>query len=120
MEFELGASTTRRGVDVLVSNSARIRELMVLLESRMRRWFAVLAGFVLIGIALCFLPASSPRAGAPDAELKGAFRQPQKNGWTFVHLQGSPHQIGFQNGYLLAPEIEDTLKVTILEQTHGS
>ncbi len=31
-----------------------------------------------------------------------------------------PHEIGFQNGYLLAPEIEDTLKVTILEQTHES
>jgi Phospholipase B len=116
-EIELGASP-RRGVDVLVSNSAKIRELKVLLEARMRRWFVVLAGFVLTGIALCFLPASSPRAGAPNAELKGAFRQPEKNGWTFVHLQGTPHQIGFQNGYLLAPEIEDILRVTILETTH--
>ena len=37
-----------------------------------------------------------------------------------MHLQGTPHEIGFQNGYLLAPEIEDTLKVTILEQIHNS
>src|ERR1700723_3620381 len=63
-------------------------------------------------------PAASPQAGAPDAELKNAFRRPPKNGWTFVHLEGTPHEIGFQNGYLLAPEIEDTIKVTMLEVTH--
>ena len=37
-----------------------------------------------------------------------------------MHLQGTPHEIGFQNGYLLAPEIEDILKVVILEETHSS
>ena len=61
----------------------------------------------------------APR-GRTQSELKGAFRRPERNGWTFVHLQGTPHEIGFQNGYLLAPEIEDGLKVTILEQTHAS
>ncbi len=86
----------------------------------MPRWLVVLAGFVLTGIASSYPNASSPQASAPDAELKGAFRRPANNGWTFVHLQGTPHEIGFQNGYLLAPEIEDTLKVTILEQTHDS
>jgi len=73
-----------------------------------------------MGIALSISSASSTRAGTPETELKGAFRRSENNGWTFVHLQGTPHEIGFQNGYLLAPEIEDTLKVTILEQIHGS
>src|ERR1022692_2485476 len=86
----------------------------------MRRWLVVLAGLLLTGTFLSFSPISCLQASAPDAELNGAFRQPQKNGWTFVHLQGTPHQIGFQNGYLLAPEIEDTLKVVILEETHGT
>ena len=86
----------------------------------MRRWRVVLAGLVLTGIAWSFSSASSPRAATPEIELKGAFRRPENNGWTFVHLQGTPHEIGFQNGYLLAPEIEDTLKVTILEATHDS
>src|SRR5208283_1190776 len=86
----------------------------------MRRWLLVLAGLVLTGIALLFSPQSSTRAGAPVAELKDAFRRPENNGWTFVHLQGTPHEIGFQNGYLLAPEIEDTLAVVILEEIHDS
>lgn len=84
----------------------------------MRRWFVILTGLFLMGIALSISSASSTRAGTPETELKGAFRRSENNGWTFVHLQGTPHEIGFQNGYLLAPEIEDTLKVTILEQTH--
>ena len=73
-----------------------------------------------MGIVLPFSPASSLRASTPDAELKGAFRRPENNGWTFVHLQGTPHEIGFQNGYLLEPEIEDTLAVITLETTHDN
>jgi len=86
----------------------------------MRRWLVVLAGLLLTAMVCSFSPLSSLQASAPVEELRGAFRRPQNNGWTFVHLQGTPHQIGFQNGYLLAPEIEDTLKVIMLEQTHGS
>jgi hypothetical protein len=80
----------------------------------------VLAGLLLAGVVLSLSPISSIKAGAPSPELRGSFRQPPKNGWTFVHLQGTPHEIGFQNGYLLAPEIEDILKVVILEETHSS
>ena len=32
------------------------------------------------------------------------------NGWIFVRAQGPPYQLGFQNGYLLANEIEDTIE----------
>ncbi len=84
----------------------------------MRRWLPVLAVLVLSGVASSFLPASSVHASTQDTELKNAFRRPAKNGWTFVHLEGTPHQVGFQNGYLLTPEIQDTLKVVMLETTH--
>jgi hypothetical protein len=80
----------------------------------------VLAGFVLTGLLLYFSPIPFLHAGAPETELNGAFRQAQKNGWTFVHLQGTPHQIGFQSGYLLAQEVADALRVVMLEQTHDS
>jgi len=85
----------------------------------MRRWFGFFGSLVLIGTAL-FLSLPSLHAATPPTELKGAFRRSAVNGWTFVHLQGTPHEIGFQNGYLLTPEIEDTLKVTVLEATHDS
>ena len=80
--------------------------------------FRNVAGTVslLIAIALPSLAQNS----ANDSRLKHSFRQPEKNGWTFVHLEGQPADIGFQHGYLLAAEIEDMLKVTVLEQTHDN
>jgi hypothetical protein len=55
-----------------------------------------------------------------DSRLKGAFRRPARNGWTYVRLEGKPSEIGFQHGYLLAPEIEDGVKVIILETTRDT
>lgn len=69
-------------------------------------------------VALFLAASSLSRAASTPSELQGAFRLPEKSGWTYVHLQGTPHQIGFQNGYLLAPEIEDMLKVVVLEAQH--
>ncbi len=46
----------------------------------------------------------------PDARLKGAARS-EKNGWISVRLEGPPAQIGFQHGYLLAPEIRDSQRL---------
>ena len=46
-----------------------------------------------------------------DDRLKGSYRF-EKNGWIFVHLEGSPEQIGYQHGKLLAKEIDDLLRVT--------
>lgn len=83
----------------------------------MRRRFAVLSALTVITIVFAISHASSRAAKAPS-ELQGAFRLPEKNGWTYVHLQGTPHEIGFQNGYLLAPEIDDMLKVVMLETKH--
>src|SRR5438067_3225450 len=46
-----------------------------------------------------------------DDRLKGSYRFEQ-NGWIYIHLEGSPEQIGYQHGKLLAKEIEDLLRVT--------
>ncbi len=45
----------------------------------------------------------------PDPRLDHSFRV-DKAGWIFVHLQGSPEDIGYQDGYLLAPEIDDAIR----------
>ena len=44
----------------------------------------------------------------------------ERGGWTYVHLEGSPHDIGVQHGYLMAPEIADFYGVVRLEMTHNT
>jgi hypothetical protein len=66
---------------------------------------------------LALLAASSIAAfaaPAPDARLDGAYKF-DEGGWTYVHLAGTPEQIGFQHGYLLTAQIEDNLHVFQLE-----
>jgi hypothetical protein len=52
-----------------------------------------------------------------DSRLAKAYRF-QKGGWSYVHLEGSPSDIGFQHGYLLAPEIADSFAAIKLYDTH--
>jgi hypothetical protein len=62
-------------------------------------------------------PAKTAAASASDPRLEKAYRF-QQGGWTYVHLEGSPAEIGFQHGYLLAPEIADALEAIKLFDTH--
>src|SRR5215469_16419309 len=66
---------------------------------------------------LCATPA---RDAGTDSRLKKSFRRPENNGWIFVHLEGTPSEIGFQHGFLLAAEIEDVQKVVALGLVHDS
>src|SRR5271170_4516830 len=54
-----------------------------------------------------------------DPRLAGAYSF-DRGGWKYVHLEGTPEQIGYQHGYLLAAEIADTLAVLKLEDTHST
>src|SRR5260370_39733767 len=74
---------------------------------------------LLLSFALIAAPAAS-RDSQTDSRLKKSFRSPDQNGWIYTHLEGTPSEIGFQHGYLLAPEIEDTQKVVVLGLTHDS
>ena len=67
--------------------------------------------------ALFVLAATSVGAHAgtaPDPRLAGSYRH-NEAGWTYVHLAGTPEQIGFQHGTLLAKEIEDNVHVYAVE-----
>ncbi len=52
--------------------------------------------------------------GHNDPRLHGSYKF-EEGGWTYVHLQGTPEQVGFQHGYLLAREIEDNVYVYQVE-----
>jgi hypothetical protein len=50
------------------------------------------------------------------ARLKPAYRF-ERSKWIYVHLEGSPVDIGYQHGYLLAPEIADAFSVVKFNDT---
>ena len=72
---------------------------------------------LLLGLTLSIL-ISDTRAGEPGSPPGKAFRT-EKNGWIFVHLEGSPDEIGYQHGWLLSGEIADLIRVCkpFLEKT---
>jgi hypothetical protein len=75
---------------------------------------------------LCILFAASPAwakriaAAAPATETSGPGYRFERGGWKYVHLEGTPEQIGFQHGQLLAADIADLLNVTKLETQHDT
>ena len=69
---------------------------------------------LLLALAL----ALASRDPSSDPRLSKASRIAERNGWIQVHLEGSPAEIGFQHGFLLADEIEDTFKVISAEFAH--
>ena len=80
------------------------------------RTFAGLTLVLLFGSAVA-LVSREPQA---DPRMKNALRRPAQNGWTYVRLEGTPAEIGYQHGYLLAPEIREAQKVIALELAHDT
>jgi hypothetical protein len=66
--------------------------------------------------------ASSAQAGQDSIyeTTMGRGYRFERGGWIYVHLEGSPHDIGLQHGYLLSPEIADAFQVVRLESMHSS
>ena len=73
----------------------------------------------LLGCCLSLFSIAAPLfAQTGDFRLQGAYRKPSDNGWTIVHLEGSPANVGYQHGYLLYDEIEKSKKAIQLSVTH--
>jgi hypothetical protein len=73
----------------------------------------------LLGLVLAWNGAVLAASSDSDARLQKAYRF-QRGGWTYVHLEGSPAEIGYQHGYLLAPEIADAFEAIKLYDVHSS
>src|SRR5271157_789761 len=61
--------------------------------------------------------ATAPQQSAGEDTFDKGYRF-SKSGWIYVHLEGAPHDIGFQHGYLLGPEIADAFASVSLTSTH--
>lgn len=72
----------------------------------------------LFALAL-MLAAQATATARPEARLEKSYRF-QQGGWTYVHLEGAPSDIGYQHGYLLASEIQDAFDAIRLFDTHQS
>jgi len=64
---------------------------------------------------LLILPPAALRAASDAAQSKqdplAKALRVDRNGWIYIHLEGSPEEIGYQHGYLLAREIDESLRV---------
>jgi hypothetical protein len=71
---------------------------------------------LLLSVLLLVSSALAADTAANDARLKPAYRF-QRSKWIYVHLEGSPTDIGFQHGYLLSSEIADGFNVVKIRDT---
>ncbi|HEY6339048.1 MAG TPA: C45 family peptidase [Candidatus Sulfotelmatobacter sp.] len=78
---------------------------------------AVKAAMVSSSSSSSFSGSLSASSSSSDARLEKAYRF-RRGGWVYVHLEGTPAEIGFQHGYLLASEIADALAAIQLFDTH--
>src|SRR5215475_6430936 len=77
----------------------------------------------LLSLAAAAVPsfAGSPaRDLAREPRLKAGARRSEQKGWIVVHLEGSPSEVGYQHGTLLANEIVDAHRAIALGLTHDA
>ena len=78
-------------------------------------WFALL--ICAAGSSTLLAASQQPGSQGDPARLKPAYRF-ERSKWIYVHLEGSPADIGYQHGYLLAPEIADGFNTVKFYDTH--
>lgn len=78
--------------------------------------------FCFLYTASC-LPGQAQTSGNLTQEQKSwvakAYRF-EKNGWIYLHIEGTPEERGFQHGYLLANEIKDAIRSDAVEWNYGT
>ena len=78
---------------------------------------------VLIALALAYGTGLGRAPAAVTAEQAGWLAHANrhgKGGWTYLHVEGSARERGFQHGYLLAAEIAECLRVVRADWLHSS
>ncbi|HEU4387940.1 MAG TPA: C45 family peptidase [Blastocatellia bacterium] len=84
--------------------------------------FRLIGGLIFASLALTLPPLTATtdvRSAAArdvavrqrDANTMSRASRSERNGWVYIHLEGSPDEVGYQHGYLLSREIEEALRV---------
>ena len=85
-----------------------------------RAVFLFLFCVVSLGISATASHAKRIGPAAQQTAASGAGYRFDKGGWKYVHLEGTPAEIGYQHGQLLALEIADLLNVMKVETLHDT
>ena len=75
----------------------------------MRKKIIILAIAVLVFSALAQSQSKDQLTNEQKTWLSKANRH-EKNGWIYLHIEGTPEERGFQHGFLLAKEIKEALR----------
>lgn len=70
-------------------------------------------------VILSLVVGCSAAQGDNDKRLKNSYRF-ERDQWIYVHLEGSPSDIGYQHGSLLANEIKDALAAMKVRTLHDT
>jgi len=68
---------------------------------------------LLFSVLICFYSVQSQTDTKLTNDQKVSLSKAnrfEKNGWTYIHIEGNPEERGFQHGYLLANEIDEALR----------
>ena len=68
--------------------------------------------FVLVGISAAVARQPAARAEELLTSPDGKGYRLDRDGWIYVHIEGEPHERGYQYGYLVAPELAEILEKT--------
>ncbi len=77
--------------------------------------------FASVILAFIFYSCSAPENKEEKKNRLAKALRENKNGWIYVHLEGSPSDVGYQHGYLLANDIDtniQSLSFFLAHETH--
>ena len=69
---------------------------------------------IFLSLFWCASLAHSQTYAQLDSEKKAWLSKAtrhEKNGWTYLHIEGAPRERGFQHGYLMTKEIEEAIRM---------
>lgn len=81
-------------------------------------WMAAALAMLAATLGMAVPAPARQESHAKEAEaLKRAYRF-EDGGWIYVHLEGTPWQVGYQHGYLLGTEILDAMRAVAIDSEY--
>lgn len=93
------------------------------MSRKLPRVFSACLVFACIVVLLLVAATAQAKRVSPavqTADTSGSGYRFDRGGWKFVHLEGTPAEIGYQHGQLLSAEIGDLLSVIKVETRHDT